>query len=371
MVTGIIDSPHTPSHIISPSLEGLPGEMLSTIFSYSGKMIPQLSTTVASVLDNQVQKMGNIDRLKLKVSTLTSQHPNLNSILQSGQTKDYLAIVKFLKKEIHILGLTNDPRAAQFLSSPTVANLLVADTLIEERNAALLVCKSAPISYTRLRFCFLWQDFTINTHTYTTPAVEQGHKSKLTRIPFSIIDTLRRSTDKFALDFSNNHLMHIPNAISSLTNLQKLDVSNNELTNLPNELSGLPNLQKLDVSNNQLTTLPKNLVDLPSIETIVLDKNPIKTLPKELSPLFYSRFIIPFWHSDWNFFRGCFLSIFISNINQSAKYRFYLEPTETSTAKECLYKLRIPIEKILELLRLFIVLIVTFLLVCACGPSDD
>jgi Leucine-rich repeat (LRR) protein len=87
------------------------------------------------------------------------------------------------------------------------------------------------------------------------------------------------------LDLSGMGLTELPEAIASLTQLQKLNLSDNELTGLPMVIASLTQLRSLDLSGNQLTELPEAIGCLIQLRSLDLSGNQLTELPKAIGCL--------------------------------------------------------------------------------------
>ena len=87
------------------------------------------------------------------------------------------------------------------------------------------------------------------------------------------------------LDLDNNQLRELPEVIASLTQLQRLDLSNNQLTELPEAIASLTQLQQLNLSNNQLTELPEAIASLTQLRELYLYNNQLTELPEAIASL--------------------------------------------------------------------------------------
>jgi len=84
------------------------------------------------------------------------------------------------------------------------------------------------------------------------------------------------------LILSNNELVDIPIKICNLTNLQELYLDNNKLNSIPNEINQLTNLKILDLYNNKLTSVPMELSQMKNLKELNLENNNIKWIPTGL-----------------------------------------------------------------------------------------
>jgi len=86
------------------------------------------------------------------------------------------------------------------------------------------------------------------------------------------------------LNLSNNRLQHVPDIISSLSNLIRLDLSNNSLTQITHTVGTLSALTHLILKNNQLTEegLPKDMIEMRSLRTLNLAGNRLTCVPPQL-----------------------------------------------------------------------------------------
>nr|WP_263432590.1 COR domain-containing protein [Nostoc sp. MS1] len=74
-------------------------------------------------------------------------------------------------------------------------------------------------------------------------------------------------------------MTELPEAIASLSGLQRLDLSKNQLTELPEWLGHLTKLKELHVWGNPLTTLPAQISELLDLETFSFNSSEITELP--------------------------------------------------------------------------------------------
>jgi len=104
---------------------------------------------------------------------------------------------------------------------------------------------------------------------------------KLTEVPEAITSLTQLQT----LHLSGNELTALPEAIAALTQLQMLDLFNNKLTALPEAIAALTQLQTLDLSFNQLTALPESITALTQLQTLSLSHNNLTALPESIAAL--------------------------------------------------------------------------------------
>ncbi|XP_014347654.1 volume-regulated anion channel subunit LRRC8D-like [Latimeria chalumnae] len=91
--------------------------------------------------------------------------------------------------------------------------------------------------------------------------------------------SLRRLT---CLRLWHNIIVSIPNTINVLRNLEQLFLSNNRLESLPNALFDLHKLRHLDVSYNLISLLPKNIEQLENLQSFSISDNKVDLLPLQL-----------------------------------------------------------------------------------------
>jgi len=104
---------------------------------------------------------------------------------------------------------------------------------------------------------------------------------KLTELPEAIASL----TQLQRLNLKNNQLTELPEAIASLTQLQWLILSDNQLTELPDAIASLTQLQGLDLNNNQLRSLPEAIASLTQLQWLNLNKNQLRSLPEAIASL--------------------------------------------------------------------------------------
>jgi Leucine-rich repeat (LRR) protein len=104
---------------------------------------------------------------------------------------------------------------------------------------------------------------------------------KLTKLPEAIASL----TNLQRLNLNNNQLTELPKAIAFLTQLQVLDLSNNKLRKLPNAIASFTQLQVLDLSNNKLRKLPETIASLTQLQVLYLHNNQLTELPEALASL--------------------------------------------------------------------------------------
>ncbi|MEH1967239.1 leucine-rich repeat domain-containing protein [Nostoc sp.] len=94
-----------------------------------------------------------------------------------------------------------------------------------------------------------------------------------------------RQEGTIELDLSNIELTEIPEAITSLTQLQVLNLGNNLLTELPEAITSLTQLQSLFLYSNQLNILPEVITYLTHLRTLSLSNNQLTHLPEAIALL--------------------------------------------------------------------------------------
>ncbi len=87
------------------------------------------------------------------------------------------------------------------------------------------------------------------------------------------------------LNLSDNQLTELPEAIASLTQLKILDLSSNKLRELPEVISSLKQLRTLHLFFNQLTSLPESLNNLSKLEAITISENKFISFPNVIAKL--------------------------------------------------------------------------------------
>lgn len=87
------------------------------------------------------------------------------------------------------------------------------------------------------------------------------------------------------LDFSNNQLSVIFDAVSNAKSLAELNLSNNKIEKLPDSFGELSGLEKLDLRNNKLASLPPSFGNLTKITSINFDENQLEVIPASFSNL--------------------------------------------------------------------------------------
>ncbi|MEH2147869.1 COR domain-containing protein [Nostoc sp.] len=102
---------------------------------------------------------------------------------------------------------------------------------------------------------------------------------ELTEIPEAIASL----TQLQRLNLGNNQLSELPEAIASLTQLKLLNLGNNQLSELPEAIASLTQLQRLDLDNNQLTRLPEAIAFLTQLQLLYLDNNQLSELPEAIA----------------------------------------------------------------------------------------
>lgn len=87
------------------------------------------------------------------------------------------------------------------------------------------------------------------------------------------------------LNLSDNQLTELPEAIASLTQLKILDLSSNKLRELPEVIASLKQLRTLHLFFNQLTSLPESLNNLSKLEAITISENKFISFPNVIAKL--------------------------------------------------------------------------------------
>ncbi|MCC3439184.1 COR domain-containing protein [Microcoleus sp. PH2017_05_CCC_O_A] len=101
------------------------------------------------------------------------------------------------------------------------------------------------------------------------------------RKAYQRIGKARREGAK-TLNLSDLELTKLPEAIASLTQLEKLYLHNNQLTKLPEAIASLTELQQLYLHNNQLTKLPEAIASLTQLRGLYLSSNQLRELPEAM-----------------------------------------------------------------------------------------
>ena len=87
------------------------------------------------------------------------------------------------------------------------------------------------------------------------------------------------------VNFSDNHIPHIPASIGKLQHLRSLSLRRNNLQGLPHSMSLLKGLERLDLRWNQLTKLPASFCQLRSLRHLFLSNNRVQALPSRFGSL--------------------------------------------------------------------------------------
>jgi Leucine-rich repeat (LRR) protein len=84
-----------------------------------------------------------------------------------------------------------------------------------------------------------------------------------------------------ALDFSNCHLTHLPEAMNQYwKEIAGLDLSNNQLQELPKGIGQCQKLLQLSISDNPLQSLPKELFQIESLISVSADADQRSQFPE-------------------------------------------------------------------------------------------
>jgi internalin A len=102
-------------------------------------------------------------------------------------------------------------------------------------------------------------------------------------VPSALFDAWRRTLTVLALD--DNRLERLPDAIGLLQALKQLTVARNALQQLPTSVGGLRCLQLLDVSGNRLSAMPAELGQCSALSDVDARNNQIAAIPPEWTRL--------------------------------------------------------------------------------------
>ena len=75
------------------------------------------------------------------------------------------------------------------------------------------------------------------------------------------------------LNLGHNHIVKLPNELSSLQHLHTLNVSHNRLAGLPSSLSACPSLADILAAGNVIASLPEQLSEMTNLRSLQLDDN--------------------------------------------------------------------------------------------------
>ncbi|CAI4229081.1 unnamed protein product [Auanema sp. JU1783] len=87
------------------------------------------------------------------------------------------------------------------------------------------------------------------------------------------LDDLENLTD---VDFAENNLSAVPDALFKLKNLRKLDISSNKITNFVLPEGSWENMETLNVNSNQLSALPDGIVKMSRLQRLYASDNQLK-----------------------------------------------------------------------------------------------
>jgi len=102
-------------------------------------------------------------------------------------------------------------------------------------------------------------------------------------LPNALFDAWGQMLTVLALD--DNRLERLPDAVGLLHALKRLTVARNALQQLPTSVGGLQNLELLDVSGNRLSVMPAELGQCSALSDVDARNNQIAAIPPEWSRL--------------------------------------------------------------------------------------
>jgi hypothetical protein len=87
------------------------------------------------------------------------------------------------------------------------------------------------------------------------------------------------------LEITLTNIEFLPANIGQLYNLQRLDLSKNKLVELPREIGKLGKLNELNVGDNNLRSIPPEIGNLTELKSLYLYDNSLTSLPNEIGRL--------------------------------------------------------------------------------------
>jgi len=98
-------------------------------------------------------------------------------------------------------------------------------------------------------------------------------------------DAISSLTNLENLDFSNCQIAQFPYHLKSLPKLKSLSLWKNNISELTDEIAQFITLEQLDLGNNGLTAIPASISQMPALNNLNLSNNHIQALPDTLYQL--------------------------------------------------------------------------------------
>ena len=98
-------------------------------------------------------------------------------------------------------------------------------------------------------------------------------------------NTISNLSELLTLYLEWNHLTHLPNSFTQLSNLKNLYISNNKIEILNDDFGSLTELKILDAGYNYISNIPDSFINLENLEYLWLFNNDIRYIPNEICNL--------------------------------------------------------------------------------------
>ena len=105
------------------------------------------------------------------------------------------------------------------------------------------------------------------------------------KVYYSVEDALAENLQARQLNLRDQELLHIPNNVELLEQLQFLNLMRNDITFCSEALFNLSNLETLNLKLNGITVLPDNIGNLKKLIHLNISANKLKSLPNTIGNL--------------------------------------------------------------------------------------